>query len=271
MMDDVRLPASGFTITIVVDVSPALRALLAPLRRPPAPGAVSPRASDAAGKRRQPASEAGSAFLDGSFQTAPAAEPIPPPAAFAEPPRQAAATRRRGRTSKYDSPERLDYLRLAWPDGILRAAAMIELNKLPGAKLSGEWVVTNMVKAHDIKRSPEVQRRIFSDKVEAMRRARGLPSPAQPPAAPPPAAVPVAPAAPPPAAAPRRPMQRTTPAPARPAVKHKPIAATSIEILRWGAEHGCRQDTLDLDAMNAHRRKYGVPEFELVKPQRRAA
>lgn len=44
----------------------------------------------------------------------------------------------------------------------------------------------------------------------------------------------------------------------------KPVAADRATILRWGAEHGCRQDRLDLPAMNARRQALGQPAFVLA-------
>ena len=45
----------------------------------------------------------------------------------------------------------------------------------------------------------------------------------------------------------------------------EPVPATHATILHWGAEHGCRQDRLDLAAMNARRSQHGQPPFVLQR------
>jgi hypothetical protein len=54
-------------------------------------------------------------------------------------------------------------------------------------------------------------------------------------------------------------------------VKGEPVPASHDAILRWGAEHGCHQDQLDLAAMNARRRELGLPPFVPSDARRRAA
>jgi hypothetical protein len=267
MSDFAIPPISSITITVMLDISPSLRALLEQLlaRQGVMSFRVPPGVPSAAGERRQAASEPGPA-MDVDSLNSPAADQAPPPASFSQP-RAKVVAQGGGRQSRYETPERIDWLRSAWWDGITQAHALIELNRLPGPELPAEWAVGKIRARHKLQRSPEARRAAQLAKVAAMVAAqRGnapLPEPPKPVAA--------AGSSMPPPKQSLRAMSAAEIAARRTSMPSKPIAATSIEILRWGAEHGCHQQKLDLDAMNAHCRKLGLPEFELITPAWRKA
>lgn len=230
----------SINVTVVIEIAEPLRRLLADLV-----GAVrvAPPAAPAGTKvpAERGAHPDGSVRMDVSLEKSPVA--ASPPPALSSP---------GGARRAYETPERVAYLTKAWRDGVSRAEALREMNAMAGPAVPAETTVSLMVKRLDLQRSPEARRKLELAKVEAMRAARTkVAAPAVSQAAPPVS-------------------QAAAHASHVPPRSYATIVADTATILAWGAEHGCRQQKLDLPAMNARRRQLGLAPFELP-PRGRAA
>jgi hypothetical protein len=160
----------------------------------------------------------------------PIAAPVPP-----TPPRQ-------------KTPERVALLRELWPCQDLSAADIVSrLNALPGLEIPlghlSAYVVQWGVATTARRFEPAVPRATLADAVQQPRRADPAPPPPRP--------------------------ILTTPPTARAATagisqaQHEPILATAQYIQDWGAQRGIVTGKLDLDRVNAVRRRLQLPPFEI--------
>lgn len=220
----------NITITHILTVSEPLRTLLADLATAlrgasaPAPARAMAPAEGAADPGRVSANGV-------SFLNSPAAVETPPPAPSLK-------KKGGGGRARWLTPERTDWLTREWPGGVSPADAFATLQAMPGDPVPSEGALKSMVRDLGLRRSPETIARMHAQKAALMRAARWRGTASAPPENPP-----------------------LPPVPAR--GKPAPVTADHETILRWGAEHGCHQERLDLDAMNARRRQFGLPPFEV--------